>query len=120
MLHQMDPLMMQQLQSKLPSPSTLQSTPPPTQEHIRMGTRVQACSLVSVLQHNSCRGVVTLFDGSKQQYSVRLDSGKVLSLRPACVLQMAEVQLSNAGQGMWFDMCLNMCFDILFNMRYDM
>ena len=93
-----------------------------------MGTRVQARGLVNAPQHNGCRGVVTSFDGSKQRYGVRLDSGKVLSLRPACVLQMVEVELSDTGQGMflamWLDMCFNiwlgMCFDIWFDMGYDM
>ena len=97
--------MVQQLRSAPPSPST----PRPTQQHIRVGTHVRACGLVSAPQHNGCRGVVTSFDGSKQRYAVRLDSSKVLSLRPACVLQLAKVELSDAGQGIWLNMWLDMC-----------
>ena len=99
-MHQMDPQMIRQLCSALPSLSTPQPTPPPTQQHIRIGTRVRARGLVSAPQHNGCSGVVSSFDGSKQRYGVRLACGKVLSLRPACVLQMAEVELGDAGQGM--------------------
>ena len=99
-MHQIDPQMMQQLHSTLPSPDALQPTPHPIQQHIRIGTRVRARGLVSAPQHNGCSGVVSSFDGTKQRYGVQLAGGKVLSLRPACMLQMVEVELGDAGQGM--------------------
>ena len=77
-----------------------------TQHHIRVGARIRVRGLVSTPQHNRCRGVVESFDGSKQRYGVWLDNGKGLSLKPACLLQMAEVELGNAGHCMivmWVD-----------------
>ena len=37
------------------------------------------------------------FDEGKQRYTVRLDDGKELSLRPECVLQTPEVELGEKG-----------------------
>lgn len=66
-------------------------------------TRIQDCACIAVHgltsspQFNHCRGHVISFDESKQRYGVRLDDGKELFLRPACVLQIPQVNLIGAG-----------------------
>ena len=85
------------LRSAVPSSSASQTCPPSRQQHIRIGARIRARDLVSAPQHNGCSGVVVSFDSSKLRYGVQLDNGKALLLKPACVLQMAEVQFGNAG-----------------------
>ena len=76
---------------------------PSRQQHIRVHARIRLRNLMSAPQYNGCRGVVASFDSSKQRYGVQLDNGKELSLKPACVLQMAEVELGNAGFDMQID-----------------
>ena len=86
------------LRCAMPSMSITQHTPHPIQQHIRVGACVRVWGLVSAPQHNGCSGVMVSFNSSKQRYGVLLDNGKALSLKPACLLQMAEVELENAGQ----------------------
>ena len=93
-----------ELQSAVPSSSASQTSPPSRQQHIRVGARIRARDLVSAPQHNGCRGVVVSFDSSKLRYGVQLDNGKALLLKPACVLEMAEVEFGNAGLCICLDM----------------
>ena len=93
-----------ELQSAVPSSSQSQTNPPSRQQHIRVGACIRARDLVSAPQHNGCSGVVVSFDSSKLRYGVQLDNGKALLLKPACVLQMAEVELHNAGLCIYLDM----------------
>ena len=70
---------------------------PPVQQHIRIGMRVQVQGLTSKPEYNRAKGLVVSFDCSKQRYAVRLDDGKELSLRPACLLQACDVLLLGGG-----------------------